>query len=162
MLIQKVFHVKKSATETKSRLSDLGLYERQLHGVKRAALVTDGVGEFEFEIGNGFLAAADIGVIAGENPNEVLFHSVKGNVEIAGMVEFYEAKPNLTEIILTIDYSIRAPFYRLLDSMTDSVDRFFNQQLRALESALNEPATVPANEREAYEPAFHAQPHFAH
>jgi uncharacterized membrane protein len=133
MLIQKTFHIKKSLNDTKASLANIQAYRRELEGVNRAVITADGIAHFEIETGAGFGAAVDLAEIATGSENEILFQSLGGDMEISGMVEFFEIRNNLTEIVLTLDYSIKSSVLRAVDSLTGSVDHFLNRQLSRIQ-----------------------------
>jgi hypothetical protein len=54
---------------------------------------------------------------------------VGGNAEVAGMIEFFPIRPNLTEVVLTLDYDAMSP----LQKACDTLDRFLNRQLSRIE-----------------------------
>ena len=136
MLIQKTFHVHQPLQETKDRLANTSLYRRRFFDVKKAILTADGIGHFEFLTGAGFRALIDVQEVASEDENTKLFASYNGNVDVLGSVEFFAVKPGLTEVVLTVDYRIHSFIFRVVDRLTNSVDRFVNHQLALMDDYL--------------------------
>ena len=142
MFIQKIFHVHQSLHETRTRLAAIGSYRRQFGGVARACVSADGIGQFRFEPGLGYELNVEIERIADESPDRVLFRSKSGNVEVAGMIEYFPVLNNLTEVVLSLDYELKAPLARVVDSVSGVVDRFVNQQLRRMQAHFEGVGTI--------------------
>ncbi len=62
----------------------------------------------------------------------ILFRSVGGDVELAGMVELFEIRPALTEVVLTLDYETLSPLQKAFEAL----DRFLNRQLARIEGCM--------------------------
>lgn len=137
MLLQKIIHVHQGLEDTKTRLANLHNYRRHLEGVQKALITADGVAQFDCTMHNGFRAHFVLVELPTSEENQVFFRSTAGNVEIAGLIEFVEIRAGLTEVQLTLEYSLRSPIHKLLDSVTGSVERFLNQQLRRLQAVLD-------------------------
>lgn len=137
MYIQKIFHLHLSLEASRERVLECGaLWELE---IERATFTHDR-GHFEVETGLGDRLSSDIRKLPGEDPNRILFQSVGGNVELAGMVEFAPIRENLTEVTLTLDYEMVSPIQRAFDALTSNFDRFLNRQLIRLENCLQRPA----------------------
>ena len=162
MLIQKVFHVHQNPEETKARLANLHGYRRELEGFRKAVVTADGIGHFDFATGNGFEAQFSVEELPSGNPDQVLFQSTEGNIEVAGMIEFCAVRENLTEVQITLDYTIKSPIHSVLDAVTASVDRFVNQQLRRIQGHFEGVRTFPAQTRFPKRTAFASEPQLAH
>jgi carbon monoxide dehydrogenase subunit G len=133
MIIEKTFHLNESIQAAKTRLSNIGSFRRHLAGMKKAYVTADGVGHFEFETGAGFRGHVDVAEVASDNPDQTLFKSYDGNIDLVGVVEYFAIRPNLTEVTLTIDYKIKSPMFRVIDLLTGTMDRFLNRQLRNMQ-----------------------------
>ena len=72
--------------------------------------------------------------VEGDNPAQTLFRSHRGNLEVVGVLEYFEVKPNLTEVVLTLEYRIHSPIFRILDYIGKGTDRFLNRQLEQIEA----------------------------
>ena len=162
MLIQKVFHVHQNTEETKTRLANLHGYRRELEGFRKAVVTADGVGHFDFTTGNGFEAQFSAAELPSEDPDQVLFQSTEGNIEVAGMIEFVAIRENLTEVQITLDYTIKSPIHSILDAVTASVDRFVNQQLRRIQGHFEGVRTFPTATRFKKHTTFAREPQLAH
>jgi hypothetical protein len=162
MFIQKVFHIHQSVEETRKRLANIHAYRHRLNGVHKAMLSAEGIGQFEFSIRPGCTVSAELAEVA-DTADRVLFQSAGGNVRLQGAVEFFEIKKNLTEIVLTLEYSLHSAMHRALDRLTGGMDRFLNSQLERLQMHFD---GIHADRVAAEIPtAFSAQatpaPHFA-
>lgn len=134
MLIQKTFHLQMAKETAKEKLSNLRSYHHQLVGVEKAVVTADGMAHFQFHLPCGFRGRVDLAEISGANPAQTLFQSRGGNLEVFGVLEYFEIKPNLTEVVLTLDYTIDSLFFRAIDYLAHSVDRFLNRQLECVEA----------------------------
>jgi len=147
MLIQKIFHVHSPLSETKGRLSRMHAYRPQLAGVRKAVVTSDGVGQFDCELSHGLRAHCVLVELPTGEPNQILFRSTTGNVNLAGVVEFVPIRENLTEVQLTIEYGFRSPIHNLLNRLFKCVDSFLHRQLATLQSFLEGPFSLPAHVR---------------
>jgi len=138
MLIQKTFHLWMARQTAKEKLSDLGEYNRFLAGVEEARLDPEGLAHFRCRLPGGFRARLDVAEIPGKNPAQTLFESHEGNMVVTGVVEYFQIKPNLTEVVLTLDYRFRSPIYKAIDYAFSNVDRFLNRQLQLIEAHFNQ------------------------
>ncbi len=136
MLIQKTFHVRDGLDRTKARLRDFPSYRRSLEIVDVSSLLGCQPLRFAFVSGNGFRANVELETLDSENPNQTLFRSTGGNMSVAGLVEFIAIRDDLTEVQLTIDYSVTSPIHSVLDAVTGTIDRFVTRQLRRLQATL--------------------------
>ena len=137
MLLQKIIHVHQGIEETKARLSNLHSYRRHFEGVHKALITADGVAQFDCNVTNGFRAHFVLVELPTTEDNQVFFRSTAGNMEVAGLIEFFEIRPGLTEVQLTLEYSIKSPVHKLLDRLTSGTERFVNRQLRRLQAVLD-------------------------
>ena len=149
MLLQKIFHVHRNLAETKAQMTNLHNFRRHLEGVNKATVTADGIAQFDFNAGkfHGHFVAVELPT---EDPNQVLFKSTAGNVDVAGLIEFFEIRPGLTEVQVTAEYSISSPLHHLVNLFTAGFDRFLNRQLRRLQCALDgAPMAVPALKKQS-------------
>jgi uncharacterized membrane protein len=158
MLLQKTFHIHQSAAETRNRLANIGSYRHQLLGVQQATLTADGVGHFEFWTRPGRTVSVDLAEVPDDVPDRVLFRSVGGSADVAGTVEFFEVKENLTEIVLTVDYTLKSTLLRMIDRVVLGVDHFLNRQLERIQMHFDGVHAAPAQAKTS--PVRHA--HLAH
>lgn len=136
MLIQKVFHVRQSLEATLARLADFRSYRRALEGVDVESWVSGDAAWLEFTTGNGFRAQLEFEALPSEEPNQVLFRTRRGNMQVVGLLECVAIRSDLTEVQLTLEYTIHSPMHSILDAVTASFDRFLNRQLRRLQTCL--------------------------
>ena len=125
-------------------------------------ITADGVGHFDLTTGNGFEAQFSVVELPSENPDQVLFQSTEGNIDLAGMIEFIPVRDNLTEVQITLDYAIKSPIHSVLDAVTASVDRFVNQQLRRIQGHFEGVRTFPSATRFQKRSSFASEPQLAH
>jgi hypothetical protein len=138
MLIHKIFHLHQPVEEARESLRDLencGISEKDFE-VTCARIEPEGIGRLEFKIQRGQRASADIEEVPGDDPNRILFRSVGGTVELAGMVELFPIRPNLTEAVLTVEYEAVSPLQKAIEAMSLALDRFLNWQLTRLEGCM--------------------------
>ena len=137
MLLQKIIHVHQGIEETKSRLANLNQFRRHFEGVQKALITADGVAQFDCTMANGFRVHFVLVELPTSEENQVFFRSTAGNIELAGLTEFFEIRPGLTEVQLTLEYSIKSPVHSLVDRLTGGVEHFVNRQLRRLQAVLD-------------------------
>lgn len=138
MLIQKIFHVRQDLQETKARLAHVQSYRPYLDGVRKAVITEDGVAQFDCVLPEGnFRAHLVLVELPTSDDNQVLFRSTAGNVELSGLIEFFPIKENLTEVQLTLEYSLSSPVHSIFNLFTASMERLVNRQLRRVQGILN-------------------------
>jgi hypothetical protein len=137
MLIQKIFHIHRNSADTRAALTGIRLFRRDPAGSKKAVLTVDGVGQFDCELPTGFRAHCVLAELPSSDPNQALFHSVEGNLEVAGLIEFIPIRENLTEVQLTLEYSFKSTFHTALDFVTHSTEHFIDRHLERLECWLD-------------------------
>jgi hypothetical protein len=124
MLLQKTLHMGQSLPDCKSRLANIYSYRRQFVMVTRATVTSSKTVGFE---GHTVLLAVE-----SDSPDEVAFESVGGNLDLMGIVDFTEVRPNCTEITLAVHYEIKNKFFAWLDRRLHFVDAFVNRELRCV------------------------------
>ncbi len=152
MLIQKIFHVHQDLQHTKERLARVQSYRPYLDGVQEAVIAEDGSAQFECVMPeNGFRAQLAVVELPTDDENQVLFRSTAGNVELAGLIEFFPIKDNLTEVQLTLEYSLRSASHSIFETFTGSLERLVNRQLRRVQAVLDgESMPIAAGQQAAY------------
>lgn len=138
MLIHKIFHLHQPVPEARECLRALSISSglEKDDEVCCSRLDPEGIGRFEFKIRQGHRLSADIQEVPGNDPNRILFRSVGGDVEIAGIVELFPIRPNLTEAVLTLDYDAVTALQKALDALAATLDRFLNRQLARIETCM--------------------------
>jgi hypothetical protein len=134
MLLQKTFHVHQSPDVAAARLASLDSYVHGLAAFQTASLDESGA-QFEFVTGQGFHGKCRVERLTADEPSQVLFCSTSGNMDVTGLIEFLPVRESLTEIQITLDYTIHSPFHRMVDLVTNSMERFVNQQLEVLRAS---------------------------
>ena len=134
MLINKIFHLRQPVAEARQRLRELETW----NGLENDAEVhcsmmeTEGIGRFEFTTGHGQRVSTEVQELPGDDPNRILFRSVGGNVKLAGIIEIVPIRPNLTEVVLTLDYESGSRMKKVFEAL----DQFLNRQLARIESCI--------------------------
>jgi uncharacterized membrane protein len=138
MLITKIFHLHQPLNEAREQLRDLSTWSdtKAESAFKFAPSRTNGVSRIEFPTPNGQSVTADIEEVPGTEPNHILFRSVGGDIELAGLVEFFTIRTNLTEVVLTVEYEPASRLQRAFESIGAAVDRFLNRQLAKLDHSV--------------------------
>ena len=139
MLIQKTFHLHFVQEVARALLANPAGYRWRLAGVEVAEVSPEGKAHFVFRLPWGFRIDVDLMKLPGENPAQTIFGSTRGNVAVLGVLEYFPIRPGLTEVVLTLDYTIVSPMCRLIDYMSHSIDRFLNRQLERLELHFAQP-----------------------
>jgi hypothetical protein len=136
MFIHKIFHLHQPLTAARQRLRDFGTcgsIEKDFE-VTCSKIEPQGIGRLECIIRHGQRVSADIEEVPGKDPNRILFRSVRGPVELAGMVELYPIRPNLTEAVLTVDFEPVSSLQKVIEILATGMDRFLNRQLARIEA----------------------------
>ena len=139
MLVQKTFHLPALRETAQAKLADLRGYCQRLANLEVADAPGDGRAHFAARLPGGFRADVDLVRVDGGNSAQTLFKSSRGNIEVIGIIEYFQIRPGLTEVVLTLDYTIQPWFFRWLDCVAHSVDRFLNRQLERVEATFPGP-----------------------
>src|SRR5258708_9238342 len=115
MLLQKTLHMSQSLPDCKARLSSIQSYRRQFLMVTKATVTSSKTVDFSFRGPLGFQARTILLAVDSDSPNEHAFESVGGNIDLMGLVDFVEIRPNCTEITLAVHYDIKNKFFACLD-----------------------------------------------
>jgi hypothetical protein len=149
MLVQKTLHMGQSLLECKSRLANIHSYRRQFVMVTRATVTSSKTVDFSFRGPLGFAGHTVLLGLESDSPDEVVFESIGGNLDLMGIVDFTEVRPNCTEITLAMHYQIKNKFFAWLDRRLRFMDAFINRELRSVRAHFegiaapySEPATI--------------------
>ena len=149
MLLQKTLHMGQSLPDCKTRLANIHSYRRQFVMVTRATVTSSKTVDFSFRGPFGFQSHTVLLAVENDSPDEVAFESVGGNLELIGLVDFTEVRPNCTEITLAVHYEIKNKFFAWLDRRLHFVEAFVNSELRSIRAHFegiavpySEPATI--------------------
>jgi hypothetical protein len=134
MLLQKTLHMSQSLDECKARLASIQSYRRQFLMVTKATVTSSKTVDFSFRGPLGFQARTVLLSVESEAPSEFAFESVGGNIDLMGLVEFAEIRPQCTEITLAVHYEIKNKVFAWLDRRLHFVDAFVTSELRSIRS----------------------------
>ncbi|MGI8890475.1 MAG: hypothetical protein ACR2G0_06780, partial [Chthoniobacterales bacterium] len=134
MLLQKTLHMSQSLDECKSRLASIQSYRRQFVRVTKATVTSSKTLDFSFSGPLGFKADTVLTTIGSNSPDQVAFESWGGNIDLTGLVDFEEVRPDCTEVTIAVHYEINNKLYAWLDRRFGFVDSFLNAELRSLRS----------------------------
>ena len=146
MLLQKTLHMSQSLDECKNRLASIHSYRRQLVMVTKANMTSSKTIDFSFRAPLGFNGQTVITPIESDGSDQFAFESWGGNIDLMGLVEFDEVRPDCTEITLAVHYDIKNKFYAWVDRKFGLIDRFLTTELRSLRSHF-EGIAAPVSER---------------
>src|SRR4029079_9155622 len=132
MLLQKTLHMSQSLGECKARLSSIQSYRRQFVMVTKATVTSSKTVDFSFRGPLGFEARTVLLAAESDNPEQAVFESSGGNIDLMGLVDFAEIRPNCTEITLAVHYEIKNKLFAWLDRRLPFVDAFVNAELRSI------------------------------
>ncbi|HWY41769.1 MAG TPA: hypothetical protein VNX27_13340 [Chthoniobacterales bacterium] len=142
MLLEKTFHISQPLDESKARLTSIQSYKRQFVMVTKATVTSSKTVEFSFRGPLGFEARTVLLAIDSDSPDQFAFESVGGNLDVMGLVDFTEIRPNCTEITLAIHYKIKNRLFAWLDRQFGFVDTFVNAELRSIRAHFEGIATT--------------------
>ena len=134
MLLQKTLHMGQSLPESRTRLASIHSYRRQFVMVTKATVTSSKTVDFSFRGPLGFQAHTVLLAVESDSPDEIAFESVGGNIDVMGLVDFTEVRPECTEITLAVHYEIKNKFFAWLDRRLGFVDAFVNSELRSIRS----------------------------
>lgn len=132
MLLQKTLHMRQSLPECRSRLASIHSYRRQFVMVTKATVTSSRTVDFSFRGPLRFEARTVLLAMDSDSPDQVAFESVGGNIDVTGLVDFSQVRPNCTEITLAVHYKINNRFFAWLDRRIHFVDAFVNSELRSI------------------------------
>jgi hypothetical protein len=136
MLLQKTLHMSQPLAECKARLASIQSYRRQFLMVTRATVTSSKTVDFSFRGPLGFEAHTVLLSVESDSPNDspnqYAFESVGGNINLMGIVDFVEVRPNCTEVTLAVHYEIRNKLFAWLDRRLQFVDGFVTAELRSI------------------------------
>jgi uncharacterized membrane protein len=88
--------------------------------------------DFSFRGPLGFEGHTVLLLVDSDSPDEYAFESAGGNIELMGIVDFAEIRPNCTEVTLAIHYEIKNKLFACLDRRVRFVDSFVTAELRSI------------------------------
>ena len=123
-----------SLSECKARLASIQSYRRQFLMVTKATVTSSKTVDFSFRGPFGFQARTVLLAVESDSADESAFESVGGNIDLMGLVEFTEIRPQCTEVTLAVHYEIQNKFFAWLDRRLHFVDAFITSELRSIRS----------------------------
>jgi hypothetical protein len=132
MLLQKTLHMNQSLEECKTRLASIQSYRRQFVMVTKATVTSSKTVDFSFRGPLGFEARTVLLSVESESPDQMAFESTGGNLDVMGLAEFTEIRPNCTEVTLALHYEIKNKVFAWLDRRFHFVDAFVTSELRSI------------------------------
>jgi hypothetical protein len=134
MLLQKTLHMSHPLPECKARLASIHSYRRQFLMVTKATVTSSKTVDFSFRGPFGFKAHTVLLAVDSESSDQYAFESVGGNIDLMGLVDFAQIRPNWTEITLAVHYEIKNKFFAWVDRHLGFVDAFVTSELRSIRS----------------------------
>jgi hypothetical protein len=153
MLLEKTLHMSQPLAECKARLASIQSYRRQFLMVTKATVTSSKTVDFSFRGPLRFQARTVLLAIGGESPDQCSFESVGGNIDLMGLVDFTEIRPNCTEVTLAVDYEIKNKLFAWVDRRFHFVDAFVTAELRSIRAHF-EGIAAPYVERAPILPMF--------
>ena len=142
-----------SLAECKARLSSIQSYRRQFVMVTKATVTSSKTVDFSFRGPLGFEARTVLLAADSDDANQLAFESSGGNIDLMGIVDFSEIKPNCTEITLAVHYEIKNKLFAWLDRKFRFVEAFMTSELRSIRAHF-EGIAAPVAERPAMIPVL--------
>ena len=83
----------------------------------------------------GFDARTVLSKVESESPDQMALESTGGNLDLIGLAEFVEIRPNYTEVALALHYKIKNRLFGWLDHRLHFVEAFVISELRSIRAA---------------------------
>jgi hypothetical protein len=132
MLLQKTLHMNQSLEECKTRLASIQSYRRQFVMSTKAIVTSSKTVDFSFRGPLGFEAHTVLLSVESESSDQMAFESSGGNLDVMGLAEFTEIRPNCTEITLALHYEIKNKLFAWLDRRFHFVDALVTSEMRSI------------------------------
>ncbi|HXX41563.1 MAG TPA: hypothetical protein VEI58_04780 [Chthoniobacterales bacterium] len=153
MLLERTFHMNQPLAECKARLASIHSYRRQFLMVTNATVTSSKTVDSSFRGPFGFQAQTVLIALESESLDELVFESSGGNIELMGLVDFTEVRPNFIEVTLAVHYEIKNKLFAWLDRQFRFVDAFLTGELRSIRAHF-EGIAMPYIERAPIFPAL--------
>ena len=137
MLLQKTLHMSLPVVECNAHLASIQSYRRQFLMAARATVTSSKTVDFSFRGPLGFEVHTVLLSVESDSPDQYAFESVGGNINLMGIVDFAEIRPNCTEVTLAVHYEIRNKLFAWLDRRLGFVDTFLTAELRSIRALKN-------------------------
>lgn len=148
MMLQKTLHMNLTLEECRARLANIQGYRRQFVMVTKATATSSKTIDFSFRGPLGFEGNTVVSTIPSDSPDQFAFESWGGNIDLMGLVDFAEVRPDCTEVTIAVHYEIQNKLYAWLDRKFGFIDSFLTAELRSLRSHF-EGVAAPVAAREA-------------
>ncbi|MDQ6625984.1 MAG: hypothetical protein M3Y69_07590 [Verrucomicrobiota bacterium] len=116
--------------------------------VTKATVTSSKTVDFSFRGPLGFQARTVLLAADSDSPDQFAFESTGGNIDLMGLVDFTEIRPNCTEVTLAVHYEIKNKLFAWIDRRFHFVDAFLNSELRSIRAHF-EGIAAPVVERPA-------------
>ncbi len=133
-MLQKTLHMSLPLEECKARLSNVQSYRRHLVMVSKATVTSSKTIDLNFRGPLGFEGETVVAAVETDSPDQAAFESWGGNIDLMGLVEFHEVRPDCTEVTIAVHYEIKNQLYAWLDRKFGFMDAFLTSELRSLRS----------------------------
>lgn len=100
--------------------------------VTKAIVTSSKTVDFSFRGPLGFEAHTVLMSIESDSPERYAFESVGGNIDLIGLVDFSEVRPQCTEVTLAVHYEIKNKLFAWLDRHMHFMDAFVTSELRSI------------------------------
>ena len=147
MVIQKTLHVNQTLEECKTRLVSIQSYRRHFAMVPKATITSSKAVDFSFRGPLGFEGRTVLLSVESESPNQMAFESIGGNLDVMGLAEFAEIRPNCTEVTLALHCQFKNRLFAWLDRRFHFMEAFVTSELRSIRAHFEELA-APRVQRE--------------
>jgi hypothetical protein len=149
MLIQKTLHVNQTLEECKTRLVSIKSYRRHFVMATKATITSSKTVDFRFRGPLGFEGRTALLSVESESPDQMAFQSTGGNLDVTGLTDFAEIRPNCTEVTLMLHCRIKNRLFAWLDRRFHFIEAFVTSELRSIrahfeEIAQRELAPIPS------------------
>jgi len=159
MLIQKVFHIRKSIDEAQARFSNFQNLSGRFLNTGGFARMAGGRGLWDAMALTGFQGSSRLELLPTEEKHQVLFHSTDGEFQLCGLMELLPVRDHLTEVQLTLEYEIQSSWRRALDRLLGVMDRWVNRRIMEMKRQMEDDGVPEAPSRFIPAPAVAAEPH---
>lgn len=132
MLLQKTLQVSQSLDECRRHLASIQSYRRQFVIATKVTVTSSKTVDFSFRGPLGFVARTVLLSVESESPDQMAFESTGGNLDVMGLAEFTEIRPNCTEVTLALHYQIKNKLFAWLNRRLHFVDAFVSSELRSI------------------------------
>ena len=132
MLLQKTLQMNQSLEECKRHLASIQSYRRQFIIATKVTVTSSKTVDFSFRGPLGFVARTVLLSVESESPDQIAFESTGGNLDVMGLAEFTELRPNCTEVTLALHYQIKNRLFAWLNRRLHFVDAFVSSEIRSI------------------------------